>query len=78
MCTATRPGGQHQAEPVDIRDNLFAVLRQRPGQPPRIALEHWDDPEAAEPAELILLDLVDAARVADVLPRLADLAGGTE
>jgi hypothetical protein len=69
-------GGAHQGEPVEIRQGLLAVLRQRPGGPARIALEHWDDLEAAEPAELILLDLTDVARLSDVLTRLADLAGG--
>lgn len=80
MCTATRPDGLHQADPVHIRENLLAVLRQRPAahSQPQIALEFWDEPDAAEPAELILLDLVDAALLSDQLPRLADLAGGTE
>lgn len=76
MCSVRGQDGTHQAAPVDIRENLFAVLRQRPSQPPLIALEFWDDPADAEPAELIQLDMTDAARLSDVLTRLADLAWG--
>lgn len=76
LCTATRPDGYHRAEQVQIRVNLLAVLRQRPGHPVRIALEFWDDPGDAEPSELIVLDLTDAALLSDTLTRLADLAGG--
>ncbi|MEV1331517.1 hypothetical protein AB0J20_18290 [Micromonospora costi] len=72
MCT----GGVHRGEPVHIRENLTAVLRQRGNLPPLIALEFWNDPADAEPAELIQLDMTDAARLSVVLNRLAALAGG--
>lgn len=64
----------HQAEPVPIRENLLAVLRQKPGQPPRIALELWDGPDEDQPAELILLDLADGAMLADALNMLTERA----
>lgn len=76
-CTvAAVPAGEHQAEPVRIREGLFATLRQSKAGSPLIAVEEWDDPADREPAEVVVLDPAGAVLLGDALNRLTDLAWG--
>ncbi|MEU8327135.1 hypothetical protein [Micromonospora sp. NPDC048839] len=79
MCTvATVPSGEHQTEPLRIRDGLFATLRQSAAGSPLIAVEEWDQPGDPEPVELVLLDVPDALLLADALNTLTDTAWGIQ
>ncbi|MEU7679756.1 hypothetical protein AB0C42_33640 [Micromonospora taraxaci] len=74
--------GVHRGEPVQIHaGGLVAALRQGPDprHPVFVALEFWEDPEAAEPTELILLRAdTDAPLLSDTLTRFSDLVRGDQ
>ncbi|MDG9673040.1 hypothetical protein [Micromonospora sp. DH14] len=79
QCTvAAVPAGEHQTEPLRIRDGLFATLRQSAAGSPLIAVEEWDQPGDQNPAEAVLLDLPDAALLADALNQLTELGWGIQ
>lgn len=73
MCrAAANPAGVHESERVDIREGLVATLWQSTAGQPVIELQQWDplEPAAADPTDVIALDLLEAARLSDVLSRL--------
>lgn len=79
MCsTGRRPQGVHESERQQIREGLFASLWQSTAGRPVIELQMWDplEPQASDPTDVIALDLTDAARLSDVLTRLADVGWG--
>lgn len=81
MCTVgQRPGGIHESDRQQIREGLFASLWQSNVGRPAIELQQWDqlEPDATDPTDVIPLDLTDAARLSDVLTRLADLGWGDQ